>query len=192
MTMSDEYLPDEIKNEHGDLDTCKVLGCEDHVHFGVKRHHFKWLENCLDDDAPKQLAVPYMEETVTSYSVVLVAHIGEGPYQFTFDILAENMQMAYMKAYTYWTNACHHMDTAAHIRMGINIDTENGGFRGPIHYSDAFPTIKYNEPMMITISNPQFVGVVASDVEKVNGQKVQDSLAKAFQDYMEEIHGEEE
>ena len=133
-----------------------------------------------------------MEEAVSSYSVVLIAHIGDGPYQFTFDILAENMQMAYMKAYTYWTNACHHMDTAAHIRMGINIDTEKGGMRGPVHYSDVFPTIKYNEPMMITISNPQFVGVVASDVEKVNGEKVQESLAEAFQNYMEEIHGEEE
>ena len=45
---------------------------------------------------------------------------------------------------------------------------------------------------MITISNPQFVGVVASDVERVNGEKVQESLAEAFQNYMEEIHGEEE
>lgn len=174
--MSDrDAFPEELLE--GDyLSICKATDCNIPHHridtrkdkHGVSRLDSMWLQNAvMDRSGEKHKLVAYKPDSMTPYMVNIVADIGqEEPVQFQFELEAENMQVAHSKAMSFWYNACHHMDTGAHMRMGLYTAMhlhDNSLEQSDIHYGIDYPTLKTNEPLLITISNAKKVGVMHAD-----------------------------
>ena len=89
------------------------------------------------------------------------------------------------------------MDTSAHMRMWLYTAMhlhDDSLEKSDIHYGIDYPTLKTNEPLLITISNAKKVGVMQANgmtASKEHEETVGDELFKEFQTRMN-IETEEE
>ena len=205
--MSDrEAFPEELLE--GDyLSICKATDCNIPHHridtrkdkHGVSRLDSMWLQDAvMDMSENNKRLVAYKSDSMTPYMVNIVADIGhKEPVNFTFELEAENLQVAHSKAMSFWYNACHHMDTGAHMRMGLYTAMhlhDNSLEKSDIHYGIDYPTLKTNEPLLITISNASKVGVMHSDglsASQEHSETIGEELMKEFYKLMDKETEEE-
>ena len=205
--MSDkEVFPPEFLE--GDfLSICKATDCDIPHHrvdtrkdkHGVSRLDSMWLQDAvMDTSGDKRKLVAYKPDSMTAYMVNIVADIGqEEPVNFTFELEAENLQVAHTKAMSFWYNACHHMDTGAHMRMGLWTAMhmhDDSLDKADIHYGIDYPTLKTNEPLLITISNANKVGVMHADgmsASQEHSETIGEELMKEFYKLMDKKTEEE-
>lgn len=197
MIKDGDNFPEEWLDD-GHLSLCKISECDNPLHFAqtntkLGRKDYRWLQNSLGSDKKQQL-VPYAQDTITTYSVNLIADIGnKEPMNFTFQVDAENMTVAYAKAQTFWSNACSHMDTGAHVRMGMYsmIELKMEGKLSDVHFGEFMPTVKYNEPMLITISNNDHIGVEHNNQTETLEEFKGVEIDKDFTEYLKKQAEEE-
>tara|TARA_R100001463_G_scaffold111524_1_gene166384 strand:- start:732 stop:1346 length:615 start_codon:yes stop_codon:yes gene_type:complete len=204
--MSDEgKFPEEFLEE-GRLSMCHLVDCDipghristrDKAKHGRSRADFYWLEDAVQDSKEngERRLVAFNEEKLQDYSVNMVVDLGhKQPSQFQFEVQAENLYLAQMKAMSFWQDACAHMDTGAHLRMGLYgaMALHDGSIEeADIHYGINLPSNQYNEPLLITISNAKRVGVMHANGLKPDNEGLDEQLAKDFQGFFKSLDEEE-
>tara|TARA_R100000458_G_scaffold5280_1_gene4291 strand:+ start:664 stop:1221 length:558 start_codon:yes stop_codon:yes gene_type:complete len=114
------------------------------------------------------------------YNVQMFVNVN-GAQMIVCKIKARDMLNVYTTIYTAWENFIRHMETTAYYLMGKE------EFDGNMTYQENYTTVRNSEPLMIIISNPDFI---EGDAHAINAAGIDEGLAKDFQDYLEKFNTE--
>lgn len=125
--------------------------------------------------------VVFPMEDMTTYNVQMFVNV-QGPQMISCKVKARDMLNLYTTIHTAWDNFIRHMETTAYFMMSKDNDMN-------MDYYNGYSTVRNTEPLMLILTNPDYV---QGDAIAVSSGHVQENIANDFQAYLDRVSPSEE